>query len=187
MQLYDSQSDGVLQFASGEDPSSSNIKLGADLVLSGLGISSFTRDNAKTDSTEAEKCVYYGTFDGAGHKVTLAIGEPYGYHGNTAISDHSVEGSGKIYRHRYNGLFGITDSSNEYTAQNVTFKGNIDVNAKTVMYVGALAGQATGTFKIDSVNMVDTVSENAHETTFTVDGDTEAYVGGLLGKAASEY
>ena len=185
MQLYDSQSDGVLQFASGEDPSSSNIKLGADLVLSGLGISSFTRDNAKTDSTEAEKCVYYGTFDGAGHKVTLAIGEPYGYHGNTAISDHSVEGSGKIYRHRYNGLFGITDSSNEYTAQNVTFKGNIDVNAKTVMYVGALAGQATGTFKIDSVNMVDTVSENAHETTFTVDGDTEAYVGGLLGKAAS--
>lgn len=186
MQLYDSQSDGVLQFASGEDPSSSNIKLGADLVLSGLGISSFTRDNAKTDSTEAEKCVYYGTFDGAGHKVTLAIGEPYGYHGNTAISDHSVEGSGKIYRHRYNGLFGITDSSNEYTAQNVTFKGNIDVNAKTVMYVGALAGQATGTFKIDSVNMVDTVSENAHETTFTVDGDTEAYVGGLLGKAAGE-
>ncbi len=185
MQLYDSQSDGVLQFASGEDPSSSNIKLGADLVLSGLGISSCTRDNAKTDSTEAEKCVYYGTFDGAGHKVTLAIGEPYGYHGNTAISDHSVEGSGKIYRHRYNGLFGITDSSNEYTAQNVTFKGNIDVNAKTVMYVGALAGQATGTFKIDSVNMVDTVSENAHETTFTVDGDTEAYVGGLLGKAAS--
>lgn len=195
MQL-ESQSD-VLQFENSGDYLSTNIKLDADLVLSGLGISSFTRDNAETDSDTADKCVYSGTFDGNGHSVTLAIGEPYGYHINSsgetpveiAITDHTTEGSGKIYRHRYNGLFGITSTSSgdDYgnNAKNVTFDGYITVKANDTVYVGSVAGLATNDFRVDSVNMIDTITSGVHSTEFKIEGSKSAYVGGVVGKTTN--
>ncbi len=188
MQL-ESNSD-VLQRYDTNDYLSSNIKLGADLTLTGLGISSFTRDNAETDSNTADKCVYSGTFNGNGHSVTLAIGEPYGYHGDTLITDHSVEGSGKIYRHKYNGLFGITSSSSGdddgNNAKNVTFKGKITVKANDTVYIGSVSGLATNVFKVDSVNMIDTIASGNHSTEFKIEGSKSAYVGGLIGKVTSD-
>ena len=195
MQL-ESYSDVLLRYDS-NDYLSANIKLGADLPLSGIGISSFTRDNAETDSNTADKCVYSGTFDGNGYSVILAIGEPYGYHGETAITDHSTEGSGKIYRHKYNGLFGITSSSSGddgNNAKNVTFKGKVTVKAKDTVYIGSVAGLATNDFKIDSVNVADivtteTIDEEEQEihtpAEFKIEGSSSAYIGGLVGKAAS--
>lgn len=194
----ESQSE-VLQFENSNDYSSYNIELAADLPLAGFGISSFTRDNAETDSNTADKCVYSGTFNGNGHSVTLAIGEPYGYHGDTAITDHSVEGSGKIYRHKYNGLFGIISSSSGdddgNNAKNVTFKGNVTVKANDTVYIGSVAGLATNGFKVDRVNVADIVTKETIDgeeqeihtpAEFIIAGSSSAYVGGLIGKATSD-
>lgn len=190
--------DGVLWFDETSNTSSSllgmNIKLGDDIVLSGTGISSFTRDNARTDSLEAEKCVYTGTFDGDGHSITLAIGEPYGYRGNTEVTDHSVNGNGKIYNHKYNGLFGITNtSSGSTTAQNATLKGTIDVSSTKISdkdiriaYVGAVSGRAKGYFSVNNITMTDAVTNDVHETVFSAYGSGKNYNGGLLGQASDE-
>lgn len=85
-----------------------NITLDGNIVLTGTGLTGFTRDNqAGSDTTY---CVYSGKFDGGNHSITLATGEPYGKRGNSDITSHSDEGNGKIYRHVYNGLFGIVPS-----------------------------------------------------------------------------
>ena len=200
MQINDSgnSGDGVLWFDETSNTSSSllgmDIKLGNDIVLSGTGLGGFTRDNDKTDSLEAEKCVYTGTFDGDGHSITLAIGEPYGKRGTTAVTDHSVNGNGKIYNHKYIGLFGITNTSTGVTtAQNVTLKGTIDVSSVKVSnedirnaYVGAIAGRAKSCFNVENISMTDTVTNNVHETVFSASGSGHTYVGGLLGQASAE-
>lgn len=202
MQLNDANlsSSGVLRFNETQNRSSDllsmDIKLSDDisdsLDLSGTGISSFTRDNAETDEVTAPKCVYSGHFDGNGKTIKLSIGEPFGYRGGTAVSNkitsNNVDGSGKIYRHRYNGLFGITNfsgSDDEYVIQNVTFDGNITVNAKRNLYVGAAAGCATESFNVCNVNMTDVVDNNTHSSQFKAEGSNIVYMGGLLGKAAN--
>ena len=200
MQINDSGNtgDGVLWFDETSNTSSSllgmNIKLGKNINLSGTGLEGFTRDNDKADSLEADNCVYSGSFTGDGHTITLAIGEPYGYRGTTAVTDHSVNGNGKIYNHKYIGLFGITNtSSGSKTAQNVIVKGKIDVsstkvadNDVRVAYVGAITGRATGYFNIENVSLIDTVTENVHETAFSASGSGLTHVGGLLGQASAE-
>lgn len=51
-----------------------NITLTGDVDLSGTGLRGITRDDGgNTDFT--------GTLDGGNHKITLAIGEAYGYRG----------------------------------------------------------------------------------------------------------
>lgn len=198
MQVNDStlSSEGVLRFEDtskrSSDLLSMDIRLSADVDLTGTGVSSFTRDNDETDLVSAANCVYSGHFDGNGNTVTLSIGEPFGYRNGTEnsnkITDNSVEGSGKIYRHRYNGMFGITGfsgSDDEYVLRNVTFDGNITVSPKMDnVYAGAAAGRATNDFNVDKVNMTDTVNGNVHSTQFKAEGSNTIYMGGLLGQAA---
>lgn len=197
MQMNDGQSDDVLRFEETSYTSSSllgmNITLTDDVSLKGTGLTGFTRDNAQTDSISADKCVYTGMLDGDGHSVTLAIGEPYGYRGDTELTDHLAEGNGKIYHHKYNGLFGIVDTSAEYVAKDLTIKGTADVSAYyqdkdhvSNAYVGGIAGRAKGDFKVDNITMTDTVTDDKHETAFTAYGGGHTYVGGLLGQVSTE-
>lgn len=197
MQMNDGQSDDVLRFEETSYTSSSllgmNITLTDDVSLKGTGLTGFTRDNAQTDSISADKCVYTGMLDGDGHSVTLAIGEPYGYRGDTELTDHLADGNGKIYHHKYNGLFGIVDTSAEYVAKDLTIKGTADVSAYyqdkdhvSNAYVGGIAGRAKGDFKVDNITMTDTVTDDKHETAFTAYGGGHTYVGGLLGQVSTE-
>ena len=198
MQMNEGQSDGVLRFEESNTSSSllgMNITLTGDVSLKGTGLTGFTRDNAEKDSISADKCVYTGMLDGDGHSITLAIGEPYGYRGKTQLTDHSSEGNGKIYHHKYNGLFGIVDTSSsnpDYVAKNLTIKGTADVysykNGNDVRdaYIGGIAGRAKGDFKVDNITMTDTVTDDKHETAFTAYGGGHTYVGGLLGQASTE-
>ncbi len=199
MQMNDSQYDGVLRFEDTSNTSSyllgMNITLTGDISLKGTGITGFTRDNSQTDTLSADKCVYTGTLDGGSHAITLAIGEPYGYRGDTQLTDHSSEGNGKIYHHKYNGLFGIVDTSSsnpEYVAKDLTIKGTADVysyiNGNDVRnaYVGCIAGRAKGDFKVKNIIMTDAVSDGRHETAFNAYGGGHTYVGGLLGQASAE-
>lgn len=80
-----------------------NITLSADIDLRNTGIVGLTRDggsaNVSGESESVDSLPYTGTLSGGGHTVTLAIGESYGK------PTLPTEGNGKIYTHRWSGLF----------------------------------------------------------------------------------
>ena len=136
---------------------SQDITLGDSIDLRHTGLTGFTRDNTETDSESASKCVYSGTFNGGGHSVILAVGEP----------------NEKIRRHIYNGLFGIASGA---TISNVTIEGVVNVQALSgTMYVGGAAGRAVNSFASDGVNV---------SATFSHAGASEIHLGRLVGDAS---
>ena len=129
-------SDSTLLFEStsttGTSHLSSDITLNCNIDLSGTGITGLTRDDGENDA-------YTGTFNGSGHTITLAVGEPYGYRSNTALAaGDASDGNGRIYRHYYSGLFAKTEN---ITFNNLIVDGIINVkytdNAR--YYIGGLS------------------------------------------------
>lgn len=167
-------SDSTLLFESssttGTSLLSSDITLNCNIDLSGTGITGLTRDDGENDA-------YTGTFNGSGHTITLAVGEPYGYRSNTALAaDDASDGNGRIYRHYYSGLFAKTEN---ITFNNLIVDGIINVkytdNAR--YYIGGLSALHSGNITVQDL----TVHENIN-----VSGNTGNYcfVGGIAGQAA---
>lgn len=167
-------SDSTLLFEStsttGTSLLSSDITLNCNIDLSGTGITGLTRDDGENDA-------YTGTFNGSGHTITLAVGEPYGYRSNTALAaGDASDGNGRIYRHYYSGLFAKTES---ITFNNLIVDGIINVkytdNAR--YYIGGLSALHSGNITVQDL----TVQENIN-----VSGNTGNYcfVGGIAGQAA---
>lgn len=173
--------------------SSSDITLTGDVVLTGTGITGLTRDNditeiSKTNTNSLKNCTYSGTFNGGNYKVTLAIGEYYGKRNGSALANNNTEGNGKIYRHKYNGLIGVSNNTNtsKTTVNYTTLNGNIFVKAKSnkpnndataVVYVGSAVAFANGSIKLQSVTNSTTISYKGD--------DIPLIIGGLLGCASS--
>lgn len=164
---------------------SSNFTMTSDIDLSLTGITGLTRDNNVSEWKSGISPEYSGTlFDGGSHKLTLAIGE--GYDGqNTANAVTS--GRGRIYRHRYNGLFGIL--TNDFTVKNLTVAGKISTYTKTSepFYVGAIAGEAKQKLNVSGVTIGQISSGSSDmKIDFGIDNakdnNVEIYVGGLAGK-----
>ncbi len=176
-----------------DDINSVNITLGADINLSGTGLTGFTRDNQV--GTDTTYCVYSGKFGGGNHKITLAIGEPYGKRGDSNLTNHSAEGNGKIYRHVYNGLFGIVDgdyNTTNYTVQNLTLTGTIDVSARKndklgLIYCGGYAARALQDFTATNVKTEVSTAGSEASTGFRMSqgGDCKLYMGRLVGEMGS--
>ena len=167
-------SDSTLLFESTSTTStsllSSDITLNCNIDLSGTGITGLTRDDGENDA-------YTGTFNGSGHTITLAVGEPYGYRSNTALAaGDASDGNGRIYRHYYSGLFAKTENN---TFNNLIVDGIINVkytdNAR--YYIGGLSALHSGNITVQDL----TVQENIN-----VSGNTGNYcfVGGIAGQAA---
>ena len=167
-------SDSMLLFESisttGTSLLSSDITLNCNIDLSGTGITGLTRDDGENDA-------YTGTFNGSGHTITLAVGEPYGYRSNTALAaGDASDGNGRIYRHYYSGLFAKTEN---ITFNNLIVDGIINVkytdNAR--YYIGGLSALHSGNITVQDL----TVQENIN-----VSGNTGNYcfVGGIAGQAA---
>ena len=167
-------SDSTLLFESSSTTStsllSSDITLNCNIDLSGTGITGLTRDDGENDA-------YTGTFNGSGHTITLAVGEPYGYRSNTALAaGDASDGNGRIYRHYYSGLFAKTEN---ITFNNLIVDGIINVkytdNAR--YYIGGLSALHSGNITVQDL----TVQENIN-----VSGNTGNYcfVGGIAGQAA---
>ncbi len=167
-------SDSTLLFESTSTTStsllSSDITLNCNIDLSGTGITGLTRDDGENDA-------YTGTFNGSGHTITLAVGEPYGYRINTALAaGDASDGNGRIYRHYYSGLFAKTEN---ITFNNLIVDGIINVkytdNAR--YYIGGLSALHSGNITVQDL----TVQENIN-----VSGNTGNYcfVGGIAGQAA---
>lgn len=149
-----------------------NITLTGDVDLSGTGLRGLTRDDGvNTDFT--------GTLDGGNHKITLAIGEAYGYRGadeakNEAGKDNG--NTGAVYDHKYQGLFAEISKA---TIKDLTLDGSIciDANADDI-YCGAAAAQFSGNTTAENVksNVNIIMRKDAHRidvgTIFGVDSDT---------------
>lgn len=167
-------SDSTLLFESSSTTStsllSSDITLNCNIDLSGTGITGLTRDDGGNDA-------YTGTFNGSGHTITLAVGEPYGYRSNTALAaGDASDGNGRIYRHYYSGLFA--------KAENITFNNlivdgiiNVKYTDNARYYIGGLSALHSGNITVQDL----TVQENIN-----VSGNTGNYcfVGGIAGQAA---
>lgn len=122
-----------------------NITLTGNVDLSGTGLRGLTRDDGgNTDFTR--------TLDGGNHKITLAIGEAYGYRGadeakNEAGKDNG--NTGAVYDHKYQGLFAEISKA---TIKDLTLDGSIciDANADDI-YCGAAAAQFSGNTTAENV------------------------------------
>lgn len=123
------------------------INLEANVDLSGTGVMGIGFDSASKLQT------FKGTFKGNNHTITLAIGEPYGMRGNTAIeSGDTTAGNGKIYRHTRLGLFAAfggdakaanpTATVNDLTVDGfIKFDNGLDVDAGS--FAATITGNAT--------------------------------------------
>lgn len=188
---------------SGCDMSASILKnkitLTGNVDLSGTGLRGLTRDDGVNDE-------FTGTLDGGNHKITLAIGEAYGYRGssttpaeNTASSDNG--NTGAVYDHKYQGLFAKVSGA---TIKDLTLDGSIciDANADDI-YGGAAAAQFSGNTTAENVKSdvkiimrkgeqridVGTIFgvDSAENTTVTLKDCTSKFNMTLAGNANSSY
>lgn len=159
---------------------SSTLSLTGDISLSGTGITGFMRDNSYTITTDdiGGIGIFTGTLDGNNHTVTLAAGESYGmdYVGNSVTS--TSDGTGQIYRHRYNGLFSVTGDG---TINNLTIDGNITVRNAGMdgMCVGGAAARSHGSNTFNNITAKQTM--NYHEGSNAKGSETFGKnIGGLI-------
>ena len=122
------------------------INLNADVNLSGTGVVGLGFDSANNLQT------FQGTFNGNSHKVSLAIGEPYGKRSDGAID--ALDGNGKIYRHDRLGFFPAIGGG--ATVSNLTVDGAMNGVAMKFdngvnVDVGLLAATITGDATINGV------------------------------------
>ena len=98
-----------------------------------------------------------GTFNGNSHKVSLAIGEPYGTRDNKAIEhDDTSPGNGKIYRHTRLGLFaaiggGSTANDPTATVNDLIVGGSMKLDNGLGADAGSLAATITGNATLSGV------------------------------------
>lgn len=134
-----------------------NIFLSADIDLTGTGILGIERDSENTTA-------YTGTFYGNGKKITLAIGEQYGFRNNTLVQSGDW-GSGQIYtnnEHKNLGLFSLVSGN----VSDLTIDGIIQVNS-TYKWVdaGGYAGQLRGNTEIKNVTTAQSMNIKSSSNT----------------------
>lgn len=165
-------SDSTLLFESssttGTSLLSSDITLNCNIDLSGTGITGLTRDDGENDA-------YTGTFNGSGHTITLAVGEPYGYRSNTALAaGDASDGNGSIYSHYYNGLFSKTGSGVKFS--DLTVSGVINVKYKDNLkyYIGGLSSTHKGDITAEDLTVSEKISVYGTGREF-------CFAGGIIG------
>ena len=165
--------------------------------LRGTGITGLTRDNSYNGTDFSYMDLSGGYMSGSGGTIILSIGEPYGYvkDSNEESGERKVTaddiGCGKIYRHKYNGLFaritntGSSDqerinSNDSYT--NLTFSGDSVINVESCVdgiNVGTIAAYVEGKKYIKLFDIKSDVIINHAGT------GSDFYVGGLIGQVKS--
>ena len=151
------------------------INLNCDVDLSGTGIGGLGLDGLNNGIS------FSGTFNGKNHKVTLAIGEPYGTRdGKQLAAGDTSEGNGRIYRHGRLGLF--NSIGGDAKVIDLTIDGFMKFDDGISVDAGSLAATITGT-----ADKKLTLSGVTCETNITCD-DTfgnDASIGGIAGSVSA--
>ena len=174
MQLYNSSGYGCLLFTSAP---SNALSLSSDISLANTGVIGFMRDGGSNTGT------FSGTFNGYSHKITLAVGEPYGVY-----TTGQTEGIGQIYRHNAIGLFSVLGGAN-CSVSNLTVDGTITVrNCVDGMNIGCIAAKNDGDVSLSGVTIGEisgstrSMTVNYHEGTVIESSEaTGKNIGGLIG------
>lgn len=158
----------------------STITIADDIDLTGTGVLGLSRDTDTADDT------FNGTLNGGTepHKITLAIGETYGFQGKSAAT-LNTSGCGIIYAttgknyHALEGLFAKTDDA---TIRNITLGGNISVsNAFGSITAGGIASQMKNITTVDNVTVQESIyADGVAEYTMSVGGLYGTENGGTL-------
>lgn len=143
---YFSAVDGVTDnnTFTGQIPSAS-IKLASNIDLSGTGLTGLTKDRAPINlgGVNENGHGFTGSLDGGGHTISLAVGEPYGMRGSSALgADDTSAGNGKVYRHGRLGLFALLGA--KATISNVTVGGSLRFDNGVEVHAGSFAATITG-------------------------------------------
>lgn len=151
---------------------SKNINFTADVNLQNTGIIGISRDIDDKDEYTG------GNINGNGHRLTLSIGETYGYKGKNIATD-GAEGCGKIYssgsKHTGIGLFSRMGGN----VSNLTITGSIHAGVGNGdMQIGSIAArQETNETVISNVQVTTAIA-------FDADKDSKiSCIGGLFGSA----
>lgn len=163
-----------------------NVKLTADVNLSGTGIQGLTPDNgSKTFDGQYNGLGVGVTFDGGNHTLTINTGELYGLRNGSAAEG---EGSGQCYRH---GCYGLLGKVNSAVVKDLTIEGTMNIGADVNTYAGFVFGYVDGGYSgggavntLENVTVTDTSSIH-------VDGGSNnngwfGYVGGFIGYVAGK-
>lgn len=153
-----------------------SLSLTEDISLVGTGITGFMRDGSDsiTEYEIGDVGTFAGTLNGGGKTIILATGESYGIY-----TESQTEGTGQIYRHRYNGLFSVVGNG---TVNDLTIDGEITVRNAGMngMLVGGAVARTHGSAAFNNITAQQTI--NYHEGANVVGTDTFGKnVGGLVG------
>ncbi|MCR4644914.1 MAG: hypothetical protein K5695_05835 [Oscillospiraceae bacterium] len=138
--------------------SSSNV---IDFDLSNTGITGLTRDGSEM--------AFKSTLNGGGTTIKLAVGESYGVCTKT-------EGNGRIYAHRWSGLFAALEGA---TVKDLTVTGTCDkcpTGSGELNRFGGVAAVHKGTAPTAVTNVTSTVA-----CTVRSGGDAIGVTGGMIG------
>lgn len=124
---------------------SAKINLSDNIDLSGTGLTGLTKDRVPNNIANVDENGhgFTGSLDGGGHIISLAVGEPYGVHGDKVLDDKDASaGNGKIYRHGRLGLFAQLGS--KAVIKNITVGGSLRFDNGVEVHAGSFAATITG-------------------------------------------
>ena len=159
----------------------SSLSLTKDISLAGTGITGFMRDGSDsiTEDEIGGVGTFTGTLNGGSKTITLAAGESYGLKSDGSAVSTSDEGTGQIYRHRYNGLFSVVENG---TIEDLTINGEVTVHNAGMdgMLVGGAVARTSGSAAFNNITAKQTI--NYHEGANVAGTDIFGKnVGGLVG------
>lgn len=161
------------------DLGNKTIEVSADIDLTGSGIGGLSRDTYSDTAYD----VFSGTFMGNGHKITLAIGETFGYKKDKKAFENQA-GCGIVYAMRnYHAAQGLFVKTNKATIQNLIIDGKINFsNAVSSIKAGGIAAYSLSTENNPTVLSQVTVQESIYAECA---GTNLMAVGGMYGIGAS--
>lgn len=166
------------EMVSGVDNTIGNLTLSSNIDLRGTGLMGFTRDHNTDNNFSESHCAFTKTFDGNNKTITLAIGEAYGFRGTDDLSTASdrTDGDGRIYNHRYNGLFGVMKPTQ---VRKLILDGSCSVSPRmNSVYVGAVTAVAN-----DKVTLLNVQVRTAFD--YSGSEKINLYLGRLIGEISN--
>ena len=160
------------------------IEVSADIDLTGSGIGGLSRDTYSDDASD----VFSGTFNGNGHKITLAIGETYGYKKDVKASENQA-GCGIVYATgNYHAAQGLFVKTNKATIQNLIIDGKINFsNADFSIKAGGIAAGGIAAYSLSPNNNPTVLSQVTVQESIYAEcaGTNLMAAGGMYGIGAS--
>ena len=164
---------------------SSTINVSGTIDLAGTGLTGLTKDRQDSGNDEGmadgggerESAHYFSGILKGGGAIKLAVGEPYGTRGGTAIeSNDATAGNGKIYRHQRLGLFNVVNGDAKISG--VTIGGSMRFENKAAIDAGSLAAQIKGSATIGGATFKTTI---AYDSGDSANAGNVLNVGGIAG------